>query len=99
VTGLIREQRHCGDVPLVRFVAEGKNKTWKHKPGTGIVVHAKHGDGTSIKIRPTGELKDGDVVNMDEFDSQWTTTYYPSLFVLVEDLEEPEAEEDTPAEE
>lgn len=72
-------------MPKVTFHATPNFQTWKHQNG-GVTV-GQYGDKETLKIRGPVILRDGDSVEMDDFEAQWAVTNHPSEF-SVEGIED-----------
>lgn len=71
-------------MPRVRFHANNEHSEWSHSDDP-VVVQSTYGDGETTKIRDDGTLRDGDAVDMDDFEARWCLSHYPEVFEIVEE--------------
>lgn len=73
-------------MPLVTFHATPDRQSWTH--AKGHTAEVPWGNGTTRKVFPPAVMRDGDEVEMDEFQAAWCLAAYPLSF-SVSDAPEP----------
>ena len=69
-------------MPKVKFIATESMKGFRHK--VAGVVKGSYGGKATTKIQGPQILKDGDVVEVDDFELAWYLAHYPDNFKKVE---------------
>ena len=62
-------------MPKLRFKATKDHPSWRHQKG-GVVIGSYAGKPT-LKIQSTIVVKDGEEVDMDDFEAQWCLACMP----------------------